>query len=180
MATPQHDPHNAAATPPVLPDASRGHEYVDLRLKGILIFMASTVVGAILIQIAVYALMQSLAASDASHDRPPSPLLARDADGRIIRPDPPAPLLQPYSEKHPDLASEDLEKMRRENDAILKSYGPAPSDPAFVHIPIQRAMDLVSERGLSVSAAAAEAPHVHAGLTTAPARAALNPEGGGQ
>lgn len=182
MATPQHDPHSAPHDAPgdSVPDTSRGYEYADLRLKGIIIFGVAMVAGTILIQLAVFGLMDALKSSDARSDPPTSPLLARGADGQLIRPEPPAPLLQPFSANHANLEKQDLELMHHNplhplegTDYVLGTYGNSVSDPSQVRIPISRAMQLIAERGVPV-AGPSTAP-----ASTQPARptASLN-EGG--
>jgi len=57
----------------------------------------------------------------------------------------------------------DLKILRSEEDAMLKSYGWIDRDKGVVHIPIDRAIEILAERGLPVRAAksapAAEANH---------------------
>ena len=47
----------------------------------------------------------------------------------------------------------DLKTLRSEEDAMLKSYGWIDRDKGVVHIPIDRAIEILAERGLSVRAA---------------------------
>jgi len=48
---------------------------------------------------------------------------------------------------------EDLKTLRSEEDAMLKSYGWIDRDKGVVHIPIDRAIEILAERGLPVRAA---------------------------
>ena len=48
---------------------------------------------------------------------------------------------------------EDLKTLRSEEDALLKSYGWIDRDKGVVHIPIDRAIEILAERGLPVRAA---------------------------
>jgi hypothetical protein len=146
MATPPHNPHE---TPP--PDASRGHEYGDLPLKGIVIFVISMIICTILIQWGVSALMRNTSRDNRQQDTAASPLLLRDASGKIVRDEPPGPLIQPFSPEHSDLPYQDLVKMRAQNQSILSTYGAAPSnpdDPTRARIPIDRAIQLLTQQGL--------------------------------
>jgi hypothetical protein len=47
----------------------------------------------------------------------------------------------------------DLKTLRSEEDAMLKSYGWIDRDKGVVHIPIDRAIEILAERGLPVRAA---------------------------
>ena len=146
MATPPHIPPE---NPP--PDASRGYEHGDLRLKGIIIFVVAMTVCAILIQWGVYALWQNTSTDVSRQDKPVSSLVLRDANGNIQHPLPPGPLLQPFSPDHADLPYQDLLNMRTQNQDILSTYGTAPGnpdDPARARIPIQRAMQLLAQQGI--------------------------------
>lgn len=69
---------------------------------------------------------------------PASPLAAQ-------RQAPPAPLLQVTPEK-------DLLQVRATEDSILHTYGKVTSDASVVRLPIERAMELVAQRGLPVRA----------------------------
>jgi hypothetical protein len=70
---------------------------------------------------------------------------------------PPAPVLQPA----PRL---DFNKMRTAEDEIMSQYAWVDPDKGLVRIPIDRAMDLIAQRGLPVRAQ----PHVPAGGTGLP------------
>jgi hypothetical protein len=59
----------------------------------------------------------------------------------------PEPRLQGIPNFHPNTPPLDLQKMRKENETILQSYGPT-SDAGFVRIPIDRAIELVVEKNL--------------------------------
>ena len=48
---------------------------------------------------------------------------------------------------------EELKTVRAQEDAILKSYGWVDPDKGIVHIPIDRAIEIVAERGLPARAA---------------------------
>jgi hypothetical protein len=71
---------------------------------------------------------------------------------------PPLPQLQ----VHP---VQDLDRMREEQDQALDTYGWVDRSRGIVHIPIERAMDLVLERGLPARAPAPAAAGGKAGGT---------------
>lgn len=60
-----------------------------------------------------------------------------------LRPEPPFPLLQ----THP---AEDLRDFRAREDSLLAGYGWADSASGKVRIPVERAMEILASRGLSV------------------------------
>ncbi len=73
---------------------------------------------------------------------------------------PPLPRLQVNPEQ-------DLKALREQQTAALDTYGWVDRDRGIVHIPIDRAMDLILERGVlparaNASAAGAGPPHRHA------------------
>jgi len=172
-------PHAAAHGEGAAPDTSRGHETGDLRLKGILIFTVSMVAATVMIQFAVYGLMQALAGSDARSDPTPSPLVTRGPDGAPLHPDPPPPLLQPFSAEHPNLPSQDLIAMRAQNARVLMTYGADPGDPVIGHIPIERAMDLIAQQGVPVASPTTSPTTAPVSMQAAPAAISSN-EGGRQ
>ena len=58
------------------------------------------------------------------------------------RPPPPSPRLQVFP-------AQDLKDFRAQEAARLNSYGLVDKDKGIVHIPIDRAMDLIAQRGLA-------------------------------
>ena len=58
----------------------------------------------------------------------------------VVNEPPPEPRLQVR-------APEDLKKMREEEDAVLSSYGWVDRQNGVVHIPVERAMELLVQRG---------------------------------
>jgi hypothetical protein len=113
-----------------------GHETRDISTRVVVIFAVSLVVAAVVIHFAVWLLYMfygSLQARAYPRQYPmaqvgPPPL-------------PPAPRLQTQPR-------EDLKNMRREEVQYLESYGWVDQGRGTVHIPIERAMQLLLERGL--------------------------------
>jgi hypothetical protein len=112
-----------------------GYEVRDINLRNLvwLTVILVVVVGAISLLVGL--LYDSLNASTAARSAPPPPLL-EEAQGL-----PPAPLLQ----RDPE---ESLQRMSSETDALLNSYGWVDKEAGVVHIPIERAIELMLERGL--------------------------------
>ena len=111
-----------------------GHEERDVRLRPLLIGLfgiAAIVAGSFVLVAAVQNVVSRMADARAVSERP-----------RVaMRELPPEPRLQPAP-------VEDLHEMLAEHDALLSSYGWVDREKGVVRIPIERAMQLVAERGL--------------------------------
>ncbi len=111
-----------------------GHERSDADTRKVLMFgvgLAAMLVAACFVGWITFAYLN---AHQPPTGPPPSPL----ATGRRI---PPEPRLQ-ISE------TEDIGKVSAEEDNTLRSYGWVDKDGGVAHIPIERAMDLILERGI--------------------------------
>ena len=116
------------------PDTSFGHETSDVDLAVIdrvgILSLAVIIVSAL----AMWGLMKVFLSMEAAKD--PSPLpVAVQGDRQ-----PPSPVLQ---RDEPG----DLKAFRDTEDATLHTYGWLDRNAGTVHIPVERAMDLVVERG---------------------------------
>ena len=112
------------------------HETKDLSVRGVVIFAAALLMVGLLLHVGIAALFDVYKRETDRGDRAPHPL-ARTSAG------PPAPAL----EVAPRAA---LDALRREEDALLHSYGWIDRAQGRVRIPIDRAMDLIEQRGLPV------------------------------
>jgi len=74
-------------------------------------------------------------------------LMAVSAEARYVSPLPTGNLKQPALQAAP---AQDLKEMQAAEDAILNSYGWVDKNAEVVRIPIDRAIDLVADRGLPV------------------------------
>jgi hypothetical protein len=139
---------NATPIPPDGPEPSqdeslrRGHETRDAGLRPIVIFVVALFVSAVVIQLGVWGLMRHDERRNAAADPTPSPF-AND------RTPPPEPRLQP-SFSHNSLPHEDLAILRARWQKELTSYGLVPGEPGRVRIPVDRAMEIMVEKGFSV------------------------------
>ncbi len=114
--------------------AGRGWELHDADPRVILKFGVGLAVSTILIVLFLAWLFGVLARRDVTRTQPIS------AVSEPVR-EPPAPRLQvnPYG---------DVETMRRHEQEVLSTYGWVDKNAGVVRIPIERAMDLVAQRGL--------------------------------
>jgi hypothetical protein len=136
-----------------MPDAHRaggqsdspggGYERRDLSLRAIVVF-GIFVAASVLLSILVAYWLFWYSADEAARTGPRlSPLAQQEA--------PQGPRLQVN-------APGDLRKFRAQEDALLDSYGWINREAGSVHIPIDRAMRLLVERGLPVTPEAAAGP----------------------
>jgi hypothetical protein len=121
-------------TPQRAESENQGHEARDIRLRPLIITAIGLALLAGLTLLGMWLLFDYFAASQARLDAPPSPL-------REARELPPAPRLQ-VSPKA------DLRDMLAAEMAMLHSYGWVDRDAGVVRIPVERAMEILVERGL--------------------------------
>ena len=128
----------------------RRHEVHDIQLRPILLFGLSLVIAAVVIHLALWWLMRVWT------DRPLTPRV--QLPPAAVTPGPmQGPALHPFS------ASE-LEQLLSEQTKQTETYGWVDRQAGVVHIPIERAMQLLVERGLP---ARADAPTPTFGLSQA-------------
>jgi hypothetical protein len=132
---PEHNtPHIERETPAEHAESRRrGYEVRDVRVRVIaaLVFaVAALIVGSLW---GLSLLLGSYEAEAKREDAPPSPLAEREA--------PPGPRLQ-------STPNRDFAEFRAQQERRLKSYGWVDREKKIAHIPVDRAMDLVIERGL--------------------------------
>lgn len=112
-----------------------GYEKRDISTRGVLWFAAAMVVAAVVMHIGVWLFELALGQVYA-----PGPVASR-----IGRPQIEAP--PPQLQSSP---AADLQQMRAEEDVILNSYGWINREAGIIRIPIERAMEITSKRGLPV------------------------------
>jgi hypothetical protein len=119
-----------------------GYEKTDARLTSVAMLVALTVGIALLGVVSMWFLFDYIVQRDASRDTPPSPL----ADTR-------APFIGPKLQVAPP---QDLATMKAATEEVLDSYAWMDRDAGIVRIPIERAIDLLAERGLPKTASSEE------------------------
>jgi hypothetical protein len=136
----QHDSaQRLSATHTVRDDASHtphGHEANTVRMAPILVFGGTLVVLTIVVLLLMRGMFHASVSRAARSELPPSPLA-------VTRQPPPEPRLQVSP-------AQELAKIRADEDALLYSYGWVDRATGVVHIPINRAIDLLLETGLPV------------------------------
>jgi hypothetical protein len=118
------------------PDVLRGHETRDISTRVVLIFGISLVVGAVLVNAAVWLIYAQF---------------SRVADRAYPREYPLAHVGAPLEPPGPRLQTrprDELQRMRAEEDRLLGSYGWVDAARGVVRIPIAKAMAMTVEQGL--------------------------------
>jgi hypothetical protein len=112
------------------------HERKDLNVRAVAWFGAGLFAVGVLVHLAVGAQFFAYKRAAERGDPPPHPLASSPAL-------PPPPRLEATSRAA-------LEALRREEDALLNSYGWIDRNQGRARIPIARAMELLEKRGLPV------------------------------
>jgi hypothetical protein len=121
------------------------YEESDVNIRGIVKFGFGLSVAIVVVCLLVWGLFALFYARAVKNESAPPPLYRSE---RL----PPEPRLQGMP-GHQDLPSEDIKDFRKRENAELNSYGwvipPSGDQAGIVHIPIERAKELIVERGLS-------------------------------
>jgi hypothetical protein len=126
------------------PRGGRDAEH-DVQLRPIVIFGLGLIFLTMVVLLLMYWLFDDLAAHHARLDTPRSPL-------SVSQEPPPGPRL----EVNLDQA---LRELRAEEETVLHSYGWVDRDAGIVRLPIDRAITLLTERGLPRQAAGRKSKH---------------------
>ena len=113
-----------------------GHETSDVSIGAIVKFGIGLAVAALLIHVVMWGLFRVMDAREGKRDRPIPPLVAA-----ALRRTPPEPRLERD-------ALSPRRRMQVEEDTALTTYGWVDRDAGIVRIPIERAMEILVERGL--------------------------------
>jgi hypothetical protein len=135
------------------------HEKSDVNVKALIWFVVIFIVFAAVVHVLLWVLFNAYAAR-ARHEvgAPPMTKVARPADLNV----PAEPRLQPFPTKEPDGVAispvdatpvVDMVHMRASEDAQLNTPGWIDPQKGIVRIPIERAKQLVLQRGLPVNPA---------------------------
>ena len=140
-----------------------GHERNTVSVRGVIGFLVSLAVSLVVTSAVVWGVFRLLARDAKSEDRPLSPAVASSL-ARL----PP----QPRLEDRPLALRTSLNAQEK---ARLSGYGWVDRNAGTVHIPIERAMDLLVQRGIpAVQSGSAAAPAPGAGASAVPAAAATS------
>jgi hypothetical protein len=132
-----HRMSDASDHTPHAPPTGQGHEGYEVQLRPVVLSGVVLVLSIVLVFVMMGWLFNTLMTRQAARDVAPSPL-AR------TRPALPA---EPRLQVAP---AQELQQLHADEEAALQSYGWINQAAGIVRIPIERAMDLVYERGLPV------------------------------
>jgi hypothetical protein len=125
-------------------------EREDLSARDVFNFLIGLAVVCVLVYFILRGMYAYLDAYQKAHQPPQSPLVkTTEIDTRMVGPEEITKFPQPRLEKNERLEINDL---RLQEEKTLNSYGWVDEKAGVVHIPIERAMQLVVQRGLPTRA----------------------------
>lgn len=141
-----------------------GFERQDLSAQGVYGFLISLAVGGVLVYFVIWGFYDFMDARQRSHQRQQNPLVEQsDADPRKVLPEEITKFPQPRLERNERLEIKDF---RLKEEQTLNSYGWVDEKTGVVHIPIERAMQLLAQRGLPTIPKAGATPQSAVNVAT--------------
>ena len=139
------------------------HEMQDVSIRAIVRFGVGLAVAAAIIHVGIWLLFRFFENYAERRDAAPSAMSARRP---VEAPREPERLFpEPRLERFPFATRENL---RREEEALLDGYGWVDRRGGVVRIPIDRAMDLIAQRGIPPATGTAPPPSVPAAAVARP------------
>jgi hypothetical protein len=148
-------------------DASQGYEQTDVRVTGIVVFLACLGVFVVVTTVLCWGIGKVINAGMNKEDGPDSKW-TKTVDIRQLGDLPNNPAMQkkvaelaqsfPTPRLQLDDGNQELADLHGREDLLLDNYSWADRSQGKVRIPIDRAMELIAERGLPVAPAVAQAP----------------------
>jgi hypothetical protein len=156
-------------TKPANPAAHGDYERRDIGVAAVLYFLAGLLVAGLIAYLVVYGLYSFLKNQDQARQAPVSPLITSPPGDTRRLPkeyttDAESTDYEKYLKKNfpvPQLETDErtqLDKIRLNEEQILSTYDYIDQKTGTVRIPIDRAMDLITQRGLPVRSQSPEAP----------------------
>jgi len=149
-----------------------GFEHEDLSPSGPFYFMAGLALLGLVIYLIAFGIYRFLDSYESVHQPPVSPMATPEADTRIVTHEDTQSFPQPRLEEN---ERTELRSFIEDEDRKLATYDWLDKDRGTVRIPIDRAMELIVQRGLPVrpegaSSAPSSAVKSSAAQTSAPAK----------
>src|SRR5580704_19658824 len=133
-----------------------GFEHQDLSPRGVYGFLVALAVGVVVVAVLLWGLYHAMDAYERSHQPPLSPLVQQtQANTREVSPDQINTFPQPRLEKNERL---EINQFRLREEQSLNSYGWVDQKAGVVRIPIDRAMQLIAQRGLATTPKSGSVP----------------------
>lgn len=140
------------------------YEHQDLSAQAIYAFLISLLVGGLIIYFVVWGMYRFMDARTREHEPPPNPLVRQTkTDTRVVAPDEIKKFPEPRLEKNERVEINDF---RLKEEQTLNSYGWVDEKAGIVHIPIDRAMQLLAQQGLPTTAKAGTVPTSEVNVVT--------------
>ncbi len=144
-----------------------GFEHEDMNSNGPLYFMAGLILLCAAIYLIVFGMYRFLDSYASAHQPPMSPMVAPEANTRMVTPEDPQTFPQPRLEVN---ERTELRSFIEDQDRLLATYGWVDKNKGIVRIPIDRAMELIAKRGLPVHPEGAALAPSSAAQTSAPVK----------
>ncbi len=148
-------------------DTSKGYEATDVRVSGVVVFLVALSIFAGVTALLAYGIGKVINARMAKEDGPPS-RWSRTVDMRPLGNMPNSPemqnkmaeLTQSFSTPRvqTDDGNQDVADLHAREDVLLDNYSWVDSSQGKVRIPVERAMELLVQRGLPVAPAVEQGP----------------------
>jgi len=133
-----------------------GFERQDMTAQSVFAFLISLAVGGVLVYFVIWGLYHFMDARQRLRQPPQGPLVKQvETDTRIVSPDEITKFPQPRLERNERVEIRDY---RLKEEQTLNSYGWVDEKDGVVRIPIERAMQLVAQRGLPTVPKAGSVP----------------------
>jgi hypothetical protein len=145
------------------------YEHQDLSAMGVYTFLAGLAVAGLLIYFVLWGLYRYLDHYERTHQPTQNPLVQTEADTRVVAPQAVEKFPQPRLEKNERIEINDF---RLREEQALDSYGWVDQKAGVVRIPIERAMQLIAQRGLSTTPKVGTVPPSEVNVVNQAAKAA--------
>src|SRR5712692_9315999 len=144
-----------------------GFEQEDLSSRSALYFLAGLVLVCVVVYLVVFGMYRFLDSYATAHQPPMSPMVTPQADTRAVTPENAETFPQPRLEEN---ERTQLRSFIEDQDRKLATYDWLDKDRGTVRIPIDRAMDLIVQRGLPIHPEGASSAQSSAEQTSAPVK----------
>ncbi len=148
-------------------DASQGFEQTDIKVTGIVVFLVALAILVVVTTVLCYGIGKVINA-ELNREDGPNTKWTKTADLRQLGNLPTNPELQnkvaelahrfPSPRVQTDDGNEDTAELHAREDLLLNNYSWADRSTGKVRIPIDRAMELIAQRGLPVAPAVQQSP----------------------
>jgi hypothetical protein len=162
-----HDSHKPEDRKLEQPDATKGFEVSDVRVSGVVVFLVAMTIFAVVTGVLAYGVGKVLDARMKTEDGPPS-RWAKQVDVRPLGTMPSNPEMKnkmdemtqsfPTPQLQTDDGNQDVANLHAREDLLLENFSWVDEQQGKVRIPIERAMELIAQRGLPVAKAVELAP----------------------